>query len=240
MRKLLVVFVCVMLALSLAACQSTEEETPLSESYIAEIHANLRQSSVGITTFVYDQNFSSHLAFEAFGAGVIYRESESYLYVLTNYHVVDSRTYDYAEYYVQLHNQETLQVGELIAYDPELDLAVLRFLKPSDDYQLISISTRIETSLQEGEFVLAFGKPQDNNVYQGEYIGMVSIDEVDFNVLHHSANVFSGLSGSALTDIHGNLIGINTWMTDSSQGTGLAVSIYEIYTFLENNHLLPE
>ena len=240
MRKLLVAFIFIMLVLSLAACNRTEEETPLSESYIAEIHANLRQSSVGITTFVYDQNFSSHLAFEAFGAGVIYRESESYLYVLTNFHVVDSRTYDYAEYHVQLYNQESTQLGELVAYDSDLDLAVLRFLKPSDNYYLISLSTRVETALQEGEFVLAFGKPQDNNVYQGEYIGMVSIDEVDFNVLYHSANVFSGLSGSALTDIHGNLIGINTWMTDSSQGTGLAVSIYEIYGFLESHQLLPE
>ena len=236
MRKLLFFGLFISLVVSLAACNDPSERT-LNDAELREIYASLRDTNVGITSLVYDGTFSDYLAFEAQGSGVLYKESDGYLYALTNYHVVNPRHYNHAEYYIQLLHQDNLVLGELVAFDETLDLAVLRFKVDHTNYSLVNISTRVEDVLQEGEFVLAFGKPDDTEYFHGEYLGMVSIDAVNFDVVHHSANVISGFSGGALTDIHGNLIGINTW--SSSNNEGLAVSIYHIYDFLAANDLLP-
>lgn len=237
MRKLVFLVLLVSLVVSLAACDRDPNKR-YDEAHLNEVYAMLRDANVGITSFVYDGSFTDYLAFEAQGSGVLFKESNGYVYALTNYHVVNPRHYDYAEYYIQLSSTENPLSGQLIAFDKDLDLAVLRFEVSEANYSLVNVSLRAEDPLQQGEFVLSFGRPEDTSYYQGEYLGMVSIDEVNFNVVHHTANVVSGFSGGALTDIHGNLIGINTW--SGANNAGLAVSINEIYSFLVYNNLLPE
>ncbi len=237
MRKLVFLVLMVSLVVSLAACDRDPNKR-YDEAHLNEVYTMLRNANVGITSFVYDGSFTDYLAFEAQGSGVLFMESDGFVYALTNYHVVNPRQYNHAEYYIQLSNTDTKILGHLVAFDETLDLAVLRFEVLDASYALVNISTRVEDPLQQGEFVLAFGMPDDTNYHQGEYLGMVSIDEVNFNVVHHTANVVSGFSGGALTDIHGNLIGINTWT--GGNNAGLAVSIKEIYTFLSHNNLLPE
>ncbi len=236
MRKLLFFGLFISLVVSLAACNFQTEET-LNEAELRAIHAMLQEANVGITAFVYDGTFTDYLAFEAQGSGVLYKEDGGYLYALTNYHVVNPRHFNHAEYYVQMRHQDEPILGELVAFDADLDLAVIRFKVDHNYYHLVNISTRVEDVLQVGEFVLSFGKPDDAEYFQGEYLGMVSIDAVNFDVVHHSTNVVSGHSGGALTDIHGNLVGINTW--SSADNEGLAVSIHLIYDFLASNDLLP-
>jgi S1-C subfamily serine protease len=86
-----------------------------------------------------------------------------------------------------------------------------------------------------GEMVLACGNPEKTtfNVTFGEYEGKASLEGVDYRVLKHSAIIYYGNSGGALTDVNGDLLGINTWGTDQSMDMGFAIGLTQIHEFLD-------
>ena len=91
--------------------------------------------------------------------------------------------------------------------------------------------------MENAEMVLAVGNPSAVNsiVTFGQYLGMVETDDVDFDVIYHSALIYPGNSGGALTDVEGRLIGINTWGVEGEAERSLAVPLEEILAFLSEN-----
>ena len=175
------------------------------------------------------------------GSGFIYREDDDYFYAVTNYHVVDPEGFT-PEYEIMTFSDTLYQEATLVAYDEVLDLAVLRFPKHDrTETTLLNIVERSFTKISPGELVLAVGNPLSvaYNVTFGEFIDMVSLDDVSFQVIYHSATIHEGSSGGALVDVDGNLIGVNTWGAEGTDEVAYAVPVSILYMFLHNNDLLP-
>jgi len=173
------------------------------------------------------------------GSGVVFKVTDTDYYALTNYHVVDPDGYS-AKYEILTFGETVAVMGELVAYDADLDLAVLKFTKTSQDQvTVLNITTRLYTRFTPGELVFAVGNPLsvDNNVTFGEFRNLESIANSPFKVIYHTATIHEGSSGGALVDFDGNLIGLNAWGTDTSDETSFAIPIYIIHVFLVNHGL---
>jgi serine protease Do len=174
------------------------------------------------------------------GSGVIYKSDATYYYAITNFHVIDPETYS-ARYEVQTFDSTLTSSAELLAYQEEFDLAVIRFPKAArTEIHEIDIDTRKFTKIVPGELVIAVGNPETltYNVTFGEFIRMTLIENAEFKVIYHSATIHEGSSGGALLDVDGNLLGINTWGSQNSDEDSFAVPVHIIYMFLVNNDLL--
>ena len=246
MKKLIMFVMLLFAVLTLSGCEylfphvtPNELQTKLMSS--REV---IRASNVGILVESTSNGLMNrHCNFTSKGSGVVYKEDAEYFYVLTNYHVIEDQgcpNVTYAIYLLNFTDEEDAIEAEIVAFDEDYDLAVLRFLKDDFDIRLIDIQARFNTTLRRGEMVLSVGNPSgvDAIVTYGEYLRMTNIDMVDFPVIYHSAMIYSGNSGGALTDIDGNLIGINTWGNPDNT-EGLAIPLTKIHEFLDETELHP-
>jgi S1-C subfamily serine protease len=173
------------------------------------------------------------------GSGVVIGRDEDYYYILTNSHVVDytgehqvrSISVEMTTFYGDIFKPERMTA------ETDLDLALFKIgltAFKSGTVEPMDIEERVNKVPIFGEMVLACGNPEQTtfNVTFGEYEGKESLKGVDYRVLKHSAIIYSGNSGGALTDVHGNLLGINTWGTDESIDMGFAIGLTQIHEFL--------
>ena len=174
------------------------------------------------------------------GSAVVFKEDEESYYALTNFHVIDPQDFNRVDVRVVPTYVEVTVQATVVSTDEALDLAVLKFPKGSLDLALISLTEREFDPPISGEMVLAVGNPSavSSIVSYGEYIRMSRIDEVDFAVLLHSALIFPGNSGGALTDIEGHLLGINTWASAATNERNLAIPLREVLGFLRDQGYL--
>ncbi|MFW5864907.1 MAG: S1C family serine protease [Candidatus Izemoplasmataceae bacterium] len=206
----------------------------------------IRSSNVGVFLevtphYIYE---SSSCSFESKGSGIVYRVDDNYYYALTNFHVINSKECENADLsvYILDHEDEEDKVSAyVIATDEDLDLAVIRFLRHDFSITPVDIYARLNDPIIRGELVLSVGNPSgiDSVVTYGEFIRYTEIEQAEFPVIYHSAMIYSGNSGGALTDIDGALLGINTWGNPSSI-EGLAIPLDKIHEFLTEEDLLPE
>ena len=167
-------------------------------------------------------------------------EDDSYYYAITNFHVINPDEYE-VEYEVRAFGDEGFTECEVIASDSVIDLAVVRFTKlDRTGIEIIDIYKRLYYQFNPGELVLAVGNPLDvyNIVTIGEYKSMENIQNVDYSVIYHNAQIEEGSSGGALVDIDGNLIGVNTWGLDTDEINSFAIPNYIVYMFLINNGII--
>ena len=155
------------------------------------------------------------------GSGVIMSPEG---YVLTNNHVVEGA--DAIEVVLPDARRTTAKV---IGTDPESDLAVLKITLD----KLPAITLGNSDALQVGDQVLAIGNPF--GVGQTVTSGIVSAlgrNQLGINTFENfiqtDAAINPGNSGGALTDINGNLMGINTAIysrSGGSMGIGFAIPV---------------
>lgn len=174
------------------------------------------------------------------GSGFIFMEDEQFYYAITNYHVIDSEGYDQS-FEVMCYGDEIFYSADLIASDESLDLAVLKFYKNSrEDIEILDIYERTFYKFNQGEVVLAVGNPKDvyNIVTVGELVSLETINNVDYYVIYHNAQIDEGSSGGALVDINGHLIGVNTWGLDEDEIYSFSIPNYIVYMFLVNQGII--
>ncbi|MGV3243591.1 trypsin-like peptidase domain-containing protein [Staphylococcus sp. 11262D007BW] len=150
------------------------------------------------------------------GSGVVYKEVDDILYILTNAHVVgDRKTHELT--YDKTHKV----TGKVIGTDPWTDIAVLTVKKPKND-KLQPFKLGDSSQLTLGEPVIVVGNPISldfqNTVGEGIVSGLdrnvpVDIDKDNrYDILMHSfqvdAPINPGDSGGAIVDQNGQLIGI--------------------------------
>ena len=155
------------------------------------------------------------------GSGVIMSPEG---YVLTNNHVVEGA--DAIEVVLQDARRTSAKV---IGTDPESDLAVLKIAL--DKLPVMTLGN--SDQLQVGDQVLAIGNPF--GVGQTVTSGIVSAlgrNQLGINTFENfiqtDAAINPGNSGGALTDINGNLMGINTAIysrSGGSMGIGFAIPV---------------
>lgn len=195
------------------------------ETDVTQVVANVQNKVVSIITLTRTGETLGS------GSGVIYKNENNQVSIITNHHVIDGgasivvRTYDGEEY-----------DASLIGSDPFSDLAVLT-VNASLNIEPFKIGDSSSTSV--GEFVIAIGSPMgvefENSVTFGIISGKDRLVEVDINgdgvgdwdmiVLQTDAAINPGNSGGALVDMAGQLIGINSLKIASSNIEGMGFSI---------------
>lgn len=155
------------------------------------------------------------------GSGVVINHSG---YILTNFHVAAG-----GRYYGVLLEEETevFYTDQLIKYNQDLDLAVLRMDKQRTPIPVY----RGPDSLVRGQKVVAIGSPLGlfNTVSDGIISGFRTVGRR--SMLQFTAPTSHGSSGGALLDLYGNLIGVITAGFDDGQNLNLAVDYQSILEF---------
>ncbi|MDB5085401.1 MAG: hypothetical protein JWN30_2287 [Bacilli bacterium] len=146
-------------------------------------------------------------------------------YLLTNEHVVHGSD----EIRIRFFGEKSSIPAELVAYSYDLDLAVLKVDVPKSKYSILPFGK--SGSVRVGEWVIAIGCPLglDHSVT----VGVVSAKERPIQIgdrsykklLQTDAAINRGNSGGPLINTRGEVIGINTAVSQSSQGIGFAISI---------------
>ncbi|MFW5851896.1 MAG: Do family serine endopeptidase [Bacteroidota bacterium] len=156
------------------------------------------------------------------GSGVIVSDDG---YIVTNNHVIQQA--DNIE--VVLNNKQSYN-AEVIGTDPNTDIALIKI----NAENLTPINITNSDNVKVGEWVLAVGNPF--NLTSTVTVGIVSAKGRNINILQQEyaiesfiqtdAAINPGNSGGALTNMHGDLVGINTAIaspTGSYSGYGFAV-----------------
>jgi serine protease Do len=149
------------------------------------------------------------------GAGLVWRADG---YILTNNHVVNSHSprvilSDGREYR-----------SEIVARDPDIDLAVLQI----DARSLLPVRVSDSTRLRVGQFVLAIGHPwgQRGYVTAGVISALFQAETRQpgrrVAVIRTDAVLAPGNSGGPLVDASGGVIGINTMIIGGDQSVAIA------------------
>ncbi|MBR6996550.1 MAG: trypsin-like peptidase domain-containing protein [Ruminococcus sp.] len=158
------------------------------------------------------------------GTGVVVSENG---YIVTNAHVIYDSEYGAGlatEVNVLLGDDDTYE-AEVIGYDVDLDLAVLKI----DETGLTPAEFGNSDELQLGESVIAIGNPLGfelmNTVTGGMISGLdrdITINDKAMNLIQTDAAINSGNSGGPLINKYGQVIGINSSKMSSSYGSSEA------------------
>ena len=191
-----------------------------SELSIQEIVARNENSVVAITTEAIDYDiWMRQYVTEGAGSGVIYSEDG---YIITNNHVIDAAN----NIKVTL-NDGTIHKAELVATDPQTDLAVIKIEKTDLD----PVEIAKEEDLCVGGLVVAIGNPLgtlSGTATEGIISALereITIDGKAMSLIQTSASINPGNSGGGLFDQYGNLAGIVVAKSSGSNVEGLGFAI---------------
>ncbi len=178
------------------------------------------------------------------GSGVVYRYDEltEYYYLITNHHVVkEGNNFSVA------FSDSSEYLANLIGYDTEVDIAILRF-KAQDKTGITISSLSTSSNLTKGIFVLSSGNPSGLNFFGSVTLGIIGglerkIDTNEYiDYIQHDSAINPGNSGGPIYNLAGEVIGINvSKLADTSiEGMGFAIPIdlvKRIIERIENNTL---
>ena len=167
--------------------------------------------------------------------------------LVTNAHVVTNIKGDeyksFDTYEIRFATEEEYHFVELIAYDTDIDLAILRLKDESCIYEPIKMKEEI--SLYSGENVYAIGNSMDYGVSISEGIVGIPLLEIEYQgkvrqVIQCDITITEGNSGGALLNEKGELVGITTFRMKDDDGEivyGLSYSIpfNEVEKYLNSN-----
>lgn len=172
------------------------------------------------------------------GSGVIIYASDSYLYMVTNYHVVEDAT----TLSVTFVDDQTYE-AQLCGYDETMDIALLKVAVAdvsADTLSQISVVAIGDSDeLAVGQQVVAIG----NALGYGQSVttGIVSalnrsISTDTSTYIQTDAAINPGNSGGALLNMDGELIGINTAKVSSTdvEGMGYAIPISQVLDLIQS------
>lgn len=170
------------------------------------------------------------------GSGVIFKEDNEKLYIVTNYHVVEGAN---SLAVVFLGNNKI--EGQLVGHDATTDIAVVSVEKANISAETLSgigiAPLGDSDTIQVGELAVAIGTPMEaafNNTVTTGIISarsrQVQISGRTLNLIQTDAAINPGNSGGALVGGAGEVIGINSVkLVDSSvEGMGFAIPINDV------------
>ncbi len=220
--------------------------TPEDALTIPEIVEKAMPSVVGVSAVFEDPSANNYYGsfynyfggqqsqkYSSTGTGIVMSSDG---YIITNAHVIYDSTYDYGEAtsVTILMSDETEYEAEIVGYDRETDLAVLK----ADASGLVAAEFGSSDDLQVGEMVVAIGNPLGFELFGTTTCGIVSamnreivINEKKMSLIQTDAAINSGNSGGPLLNSYGQVIGINslkmssTYSSASVEGLAFAIPI---------------
>ncbi len=214
------------------------------QSDIKRTIASIRPSVVNIKTLKTGGNYSSsayqaNTEYENIGSGIIVSTMG---HILTNYHVIANANRIIVS--VQGLNRQNYN-AHVIDHHVDTDLTLLKIeaneeLRPAElgDSDLVEV----------GDMVLAIGNPfgLEQTVTSGIVSGLrktLVINGITYhNMIQTDAPINQGSSGGPLTNLNGEIIGINTAIyapTGVFNGTGFAMPVNRIKRFLSEHQIMP-
>ncbi|MBE7090055.1 MAG: trypsin-like serine protease [Clostridiales bacterium] len=220
MKKLLSRVLCAVLlgvcVFSFVACNDAPPPNGNGEGehfhkYTATEVYNMIEMSVGEIT-VYDE-FGAELAL---GTCFVYASDGK---IITNFHVIE----DSYSAKVDI-NGSIYTVSKILAYDEDVDLAVLKI--SATNLKTVTFCTKTH---EVGLNVFAIGSSKGLSSTFSQGIITAASREIDgVNYIQHDAAISSGNSGGPLVNEYGEVIGINTMTIKDSQNLNFAISYSEI------------
>ena len=211
------------------------------ESTVVRVIREVSDSVVSInTTAVHRDFFNRPRIIPGAGSGIISAEDDYYIYIITNYHVIEN-----AES-VEISIDDYISVSALpVGSDREADIAVIRVSK--DDLHSAGVTNyKIAvfgdaSKIEIGQTVIAMGNAMGEG--QSATLGIVSAkgrkvptgNNVFVETIQTDAAINGGNSGGALVNLRGEVIGVNTAKLAGVgiEGIGFAIpsnSVKEIFT----------
>lgn len=170
---------------------------------------------------------------EGYGSGFIVSEDG---YIVTNEHVITSAE----DIEVSIKGFEEPLTGEVIWADSSYDLAVL---KVETDKELNPVNLGDSDKIRPGDWAIAIGNPFgfEHTVTTGVISALGRPIQIPTqngtrtyrNLIQLDAAINPGNSGGPLLNIDGEVIGINTAVSQQGQGIGFAIPINEIKDVVE-------
>jgi serine protease Do len=165
---------------------------------------------------------------QSVGSGMVVHESG---YIVTNAHVVSQAS----DVQVTFADKQTLP-AEVVAVDPEHDLAVL---KVDAGHPLKALKLGRSDDIMVGETVVAIGNPLglQHTVTAGIVSALdrdlqFSEDVVYKGLIQTDAPINPGNSGGPLLNLNGELIGINSAIRGDAQNIGFAIAVDRLWELL--------
>lgn len=210
----------------------SEEDVTLAEAVAAKCLGSVA------TIYVYSDGTSGNSIFgsgssssspSSLGSGVIYSNDGNTCYIVTNSHVVDGASR--AEVTINGTRYDATLVGQ----DAKTDLAVVSITASG----LTPMELGNSADVSVGEWVMAIGTPYgyEQTVTTGIVSALYRSDvlqssnggsSVYTDMIQTDAAINPGNSGGALVNAQGELIGINTYISSTSQssaGLGFAIPV---------------
>lgn len=178
----------------------------------------------------------------ATGSGFVIKSDKDETLVATNYHVVEGKPYSIS---IWISDDETVS-ATILAYTNQKDMCILKLAHPV----YLKPLTFAENGAKQGEAVYAVGFPSkadylsDKEAHTSEDAtitdGIVSaVREATVSsygtpakILQINAAINSGNSGGPLFNINGEVVGINTYGINNSQGIFGAIDVSELKSFM--------
>jgi len=186
---------------------------------VAEINVAVSPSVVTINTVIQGSYFGQPVQSTSGGSGVIISNDG---YIMTNNHVVEG-----AMKISVVLSDGTEYEAMLVGTDAETDLAVIKV----EAENLVAATLGDSDELVVGELAVVIGNPLGNlpgSVSMGIISGKgreITIDDVTLEMIQVDAAINPGNSGGALVNAYGEVVGINTAKTASSDVEGLGYAI---------------
>lgn len=151
--------------------------------------------------------------------------------ILTNKHVVQ----DTAAEYTVFTNDGKKYSAEVLARDPNIDIAVIKISASN----LPTIKLGDSDSIQVGQTAIAIGNALGefrNTVNVGIVSGLSrnitasggGLTETIYNVIQTDASINLGNSGGPLLNLRGEVMGINTATAQNAQSIGFAIPVNQV------------
>lgn len=227
--------------------------TRTDAKYLPDIVDEIMPSVVGISaTFEVSREYSSWgWGFQTetraqevpcTGTGIVMTEDG---YIVTNAHVIYMSQYNAgkAKSVSVLFNDEKEYDAEIIAYDIETDLAVLKI----DETGFTPATFGDSDDLRVGELVIAVGNPLGFELFGSVTSGIVSalnreisINEKRMTLIQTDTAINEGNSGGPLLNSCGQVVGINSAKISSSlgsasvEGLGFAIPINDAKVIIDD------
>ena len=205
--KLFVLFSTIFFALtpiysSLISATNVESPTNYANDPIG-LFNEVKDGVVMITTILDDSMGA--------GTGMIYKEDDTHLFIITNYHVVEGGV----KYAIDFNSKER-RYGTLVGYDDYFDVALLKCEKPNT----FKVLTYANSNLNKpGEEVIAIGNPSSPELTFTTTKGIIANTNIimsndDFYLDRHltmlDLALNPGNSGGPSFNVYGQVIGINS------------------------------
>ena len=191
-------------------CGDTQTQETAMTEYEADQVYEMSKDSVGeIQTFDKKGNAL------ALGTGFVYAKDGT---IITNFHVIEGA---YSAKF--LLGGSTYSVNQILAYDRDIDLAVLKV--NATDLKALKLCDKEHAV---GKSVYAFGSSQGltDTFSRGIITANRALDGVQY--VQHDSAISSGNSGGPLINSFGEVIGINTWTVRDSQNLNFAIAVKEL------------